>query len=70
MGTAIQLFSEGSLADLLEALRVTAIGQRPDGAVEASAILLLPEGGGFFGGGVRGGNRFFGLEPNDSRRAP
>lgn len=54
--TAIQLFSEGSLADLLEGLRVTVIGQRQDGAVEASSILLLPEGEGFFGGGLQGGN--------------
>ncbi len=68
--TAIQLFSEGSLADLLEGLRVTVIGQRQDGGVEASAILLLPEGEGFFGGGFQGGNRFFGLDPDDSRPAP
>ena len=68
--TAIQLFSEGSLADLLEGLRVTVIGQRQDGAVEASAILLLPEGEGFFGGGFQGGNSFFGLDPNESRPAP
>ena len=55
--TVIQLFSAGSLADLLEGLRVTVIGQRQEGAVEASAILLLPEGGeGFFSGGFRGGN--------------
>ena len=68
--TTIQLFSEGSLADLLEGLRVTVIGQRQDGAVEASTILLLPEGAGFFGGGFQGGNRFFGLDPNAPQQAP
>ena len=65
--TAIQLFSEGSLADLLEGSRVTVIGQREDGAVAASAVLLLPEEGeGFFGGG----NRFFGPGPSEPRQAP
>ncbi len=65
--TAIQLFSQGSLADLLEGLRVTVIGQRQDGAVEASAILLLPEGGeGFFGGG----SRFFGPDSTQTQQAP
>ncbi len=69
--TAIQLFSEGSLADLFEGLRVTVIGQRQNGAVEASAILLLPEEGeGFFGGGFTGGNRFFGPGSNEPRQAP
>ncbi len=69
--TAIQLFSEGSLADLLEGLRATVIGHRKDGAVEASAILLLPEEGeGFFGGGFQGGNRFFGPGSNEPRQAP
>ena len=69
--TAIQLFSEGSLADLFEGLRVTVIGQRQNGAVEASAILLLPEEGeGFFGGGFTGGNRFFGPDSSEPRQAP
>ena len=69
--TTIQLFSQGSLADLIEGLRVTVIGQRRDGAVEASAILLLPEEGeGFFGGGFQGGNRFFGPGSNEPRQAP
>ncbi len=69
--TTIQVFSEGSLADLLEGLRVTVIGQRQDGAVEASAILLLPqEGEGFFGGGFQGGSRFFGPGLNEPRQAP
>ena len=62
--TAIQLFSGGSLADLLEGLRVTVIGQRQDGTVQAQSILLLPEGsqsffgGGFSGDGFFGGDRF------------
>ncbi len=69
--TTIQLFSDGSLADLLEGLRVTVIGQRQDGAVEASAILLLPEGGeGFFGGGLQGGNRFFGPGSDQTQQVP
>jgi hypothetical protein len=57
--TAIQLFAEGTLADLLEGMRVTVFGQRgEDGAVQARSILLVPEGsdglsdGGFlFGAG-------------------
>jgi hypothetical protein len=64
-------FASSSLSDLLEGLRVTVIGQRQDGAVEASAILLLPEGGeGFFGGGFQDGNRFFGPGSNQTRQAP
>ena len=47
------------------------VSQRQDGAVEASAILLLPEEGqGIFGGGFQGGHRFFGPDPNEPQQAP
>ena len=50
--TTIQMFTEGTLADLQTGLRVTVIGQRgEDGAVEATSIVVTPEGAdGFFGG--------------------
>ncbi len=53
--TTIQTFSVGTLEDLLQGLRVTVIGRPAEGTVEASSILLLPEGAeGFFGGGFSG----------------
>ena len=50
--TTIQMFTEGTLADLQTGLRVNVIGQRgEDGAVEATSIVVTPEGAdGFFGG--------------------
>lgn len=55
--TIIQIFAVGTLADLLEGVRVTVFGQRgEDGAVQARSILLVPEGaeglldGGFWSG--------------------
>ena len=55
--TAIQMFAEGSLSDLLTGARITVTGERgEDGAVVATSILLVPEGGdGFIGGGGFGG---------------
>ena len=73
--TTIQMFAAGTLADLLEGMRVTVFGQRgEDGAVQATSILLVSEGaeglldGGFlFGAGQQhdettdgGTNRFGG----------
>ncbi len=51
--TIIQIFAVGTLADLLEGVRVTVFGQRgEDGAVQARSILLVPEGAdGLFDGG-------------------
>ncbi len=47
--TTIQMFAEGTLADLQTGLRVTVIGERgEDGTVQASSILLTPEGAGDF----------------------
>ena len=52
------------LEDLLQGTRVTVIGQREDGSVEASSIILLPEDGqGFFGGGPGGDRLFIGDRP-------
>jgi len=54
--TIIQMFSEGALADLETGIQVTVTGQRAeDGTVEATSILITPEGvgglpGTFFGG--------------------
>ena len=57
--TTIQMFTEGTLADLQAGLRVTVIGQRgEDGTVEARSILITPEGGdGVFEGGLFSGDR-------------
>ena len=57
--TTIQVFSEGTLADLLTGMRVTVTGQRgEDGTLEARSILIVPEGAdGFFGGGFFGGRQ-------------
>ena len=50
--TAIQKLAEGSVEDLQAGLRVTITGQPgEDGMVEASSILLTPEGDGGFSGG-------------------
>ena len=53
--TVIQQFAQGTLADLQTGARVTVTGERgEDGTVEASSILLIPEGTeGPFGGGGR-----------------
>ena len=50
--TIIQMFAEGTLADLQTGQRVTVTGQPDeDGTVQAGSILLMPEGaGGFFFG--------------------
>jgi hypothetical protein len=58
--TAIQMFVQGTLADLHTGLTVTVIGQPgEDGTVEAQSVVIIPEGGaGFFGGGRPGGDRF------------
>ena len=55
--TAIQMFAEGTLSDLLTGARITVTGERgEDGTVVATSILLVPEGGdGFIGGGGFGG---------------
>lgn len=57
--TTIQLFTEATLADLTEGMRVTVIGQEgEDGTVQALSIIVVPEGQeGLFGGGFtpRGG---------------
>ena len=51
--TTIQLFTEGTLADLLVGMNVTVIGQPgEDGTVQAVSIVMVPEGGtGFLGRG-------------------
>lgn len=71
-GTVIQKTVPGSLEDLKEGVRITALnlsGQEGDGGREAGLIIVLPEGanspfgGGFFGGGGRrpgGGDGSFG----------
>lgn len=50
--TTIQVFTDGTLADLLIGMRVTVIGQPgEDGTVQATSIVLVPEGStGFLGG--------------------
>ncbi len=55
--TTIQVFAQGTLADLLIGMRVTVVGERgDDGTVNASSIVVIPEGeGGLFGGGFGGG---------------
>ena len=62
--TTIQIFTEGTLAELRTGLRVTVTGQRTeDGNVAARSILLAPEGAnGFFDRGFSGGG-FPGGEP-------
>ena len=55
--STIRMFSEGTLADLLTGTRVTVTGQRgEDGTVQATLVLITPEGAeGFFGGGLGDG---------------
>ena len=54
--TTIQVFTEGTLADLQTGMRVTVVGGREeDGTVRASSFFITPEGAGFFGGGSAGG---------------
>ena len=57
--TDIQMFAEGTLADLQAGLRVTVTGvPGEDGTVEAGSILITPEGtGDFLGGGFFSGDR-------------
>jgi hypothetical protein len=56
--TVIQRFAEAASTDLQEGKQITVFGQSgEDGTVEASFILITPEGaGGFFGGGFFGGD--------------
>ena len=55
--TIIQRFAEAASTDLQDGIQITVFGQSgEDGTVEASFILITPEGvGGFFGGGFFGG---------------
>ena len=58
--TAIQMFAEGTLSDLLMGARITVTGELgEDGTVVATSILLVPEGGDGFSGGF-GGDGFSG----------
>ena len=69
--TTIQTFSVGTVEDLLQGVRVTVIGQREGGTVEASSILVLPDDGqGFFGGGFPGDRSFGGDRSAPERPAP
>ena len=69
--TTIQTFAEGTLEDLLQGVRVTVIGHRGEGTVEASSILLLPEGAeGFFRGGFSGDRSFDGDRFDHEQPAP
>ena len=53
--TTIQIFAEGTLAELEAGMRVTVTSERAaDGSVVATSIVVTPEGGGF-GGGLFGG---------------
>ena len=58
--TTIQIFAQGTLEDLQAGLRVTVVGAPgEDGTVQASSILITPEGNdGSFGGGLISGDRF------------
>ena len=57
--TTIQRFTEATLAELAEGMRITLIGQPgEDGAVQAVSIIVVPDDqGGFFGGGFTPGGR-------------
>ena len=79
--TTIQMLAEGTLADLLEGMRVTVVGQRgDDGSVQASSIFIAPEGAdAFFGGGFfsgagqeheKDGASFFGDGQQHEQQAP
>ncbi|MCH7996687.1 MAG: hypothetical protein IIB11_02800 [Chloroflexi bacterium] len=56
--TIIQRFAEATSTDLQDGIQITVFGQSgEDGTVEATFILITPEGaGGFFGGGLFGGD--------------
>ncbi|MEE9248921.1 MAG: DUF5666 domain-containing protein [Dehalococcoidia bacterium] len=56
--TTIQRFAEATATDLQEGIQITVFGQSgEDGTVEATFILITPEGAeGFFGGGFFGGD--------------
>ena len=58
--TTIHRIAQVTLADLTEGAQITVVGQRAeDGTVEATSIMLTPEGAdGFFGGGFRGRGGF------------
>ena len=54
--TTIQIFAEGTLADLEAGMRVTVISERAeDGSVIATSITVRPAGDGGFGDGFFGG---------------
>ena len=57
--TTIQMFVEGTLADLQTGVQVTVTGQPgEDGSTEAQSIQIIPEGeGGLFGAGFLGGGQ-------------
>ena len=56
--TTIQMFSQGALADMETGIQVTVTGQRAeDGTVEATSILITPEGVGGFPGTFFGGRQ-------------
>ena len=63
--TVIQMFAEGTLADLEAGMTATLVSQRAqDGTVFATSISILPEGGeGFPGGGGLAGRP--GINPDD-----
>ena len=49
--TTIPMTVQGTLEDLKPGIQVTVIGQRgEDGTVQAVTIMIVPEGGNFFGG--------------------
>ena len=54
--TTIQVFAEGTLADLEAGMQVTVVSERADdGSVVATSITVTPEGAGGFGGRRDGG---------------
>ena len=56
--TTIQLFTDGTLADLAAGMQVTVVSERADdGSVVATSITVIPEGGGGFGGRRFGGGQ-------------
>lgn len=56
--TTIQKTVEGAPGDLQENVNVTVMGQRnEDGTIEASSVVIVPEGTGFPTGGLFGGGR-------------
>ncbi|MCH8847458.1 MAG: hypothetical protein IIC32_00595 [Chloroflexi bacterium] len=56
--TTIQIFADGTLADLEPGMQVTVVSERAaDGTVVATSITVVPEGGGGFGGRRLGGGQ-------------